>query len=793
MLRLARLWEGRSLERIWAEGGLLVGCEKPPDIITHVSWDSRLIRPGEGGNLFLALRGLRDGHAFVAEALGRGASAALMEQELPYPGWIVKDTWQALYAWATAWRNAFSYPLVAITGGTGKTWIKEWLYQLLDPGDVVRSPLSFNSRLGIPLSLLSFPTEARLGLVEVAITHADEMPPRASLVRPQYAIWAPITERNVQIFGSIEEFLWAYEPILRGCSWVLAWEDDRLLDREGALPGQWYWIGTSEKAQFRVEKLLGRRIWWRLPGGAKQALELPGDSPIAHQNALIAAAAALLLSLSPSEVAQKVSYLSPLPHRREWLQLDSRRYLLNDSYQGDVASTEEVIDEFVQMPFEKKTVILGGLSPYTPESHERVITRLKAHFPAEAVHLIGREWASYDWGNRYADVESFLRCGRLDGEAILLKGGYKYRLFEKVLPVLLGRTVGPILRVDLAAVQANLRRLRAELPARTRVVAVLKAEAYGQGGAVISAFLARQGVAGAAVAFIPEGLALRKAGFTLPVWVFYPDAYVSRDAVEAGLEMAVGTWQALYAWGGHTPIHIEIDTGMGRMGFLPEELGSLLDYLRAHPEVQVRGVFSHLACPERPDDPLTQRQLRLFDEVVRAVKAEYPEVVASLLSTGGILHLGRKAAYDAVRVGIGLYGAMEGLTEATALYAPILRIQEVPEGQALNYGFSARVGKGMRVATVAIGYGDGILRSWAEGGESRVYLRGKSLRVLPPLNMDLMLVALPVDVGAAEGELVEIWGPMQPLRIFARACQTIPYEVLVRLSHRIRRIYEWGT
>lgn len=793
MLRLARPWEGRFLEGIWAEAGLLVRAEKPPETITHVSWDSRLIRAGEGGNLFLALRSLRDGHDFVEEALARGASAALMEKHQPYSGWIVKDTWQALYAWATAWRNALSYPLVAITGGTGKTWIKEWLYQLLDPGEAVRSPLSFNSRLGIPLSLLSFSARARAGLVEVAVTHPDEMPPRAALVRPQYAIWAPVTERNIQTFGSIDELLLAYEPILRGCSWILAWEDDRLLDREGTLPGQWYWIGTSEKAQFRVEKRRGRWVWWRLPEGEEQALELPDESPVTQQNALIAAAAALLLSLTPSEVEQKVSYLSPLPHRREWLQLDSRRYLLNDSYQGDVASAESLIEEFAQIPFEKKVVILGGLSPYTPESHERVVVRLKAYFPSEAVHLIGKEWEPYEWGNRYANVEDFLREGLLDGEAILLKGGYRYRLFEKVLPVLLGRTVGPILRVDLAAVQANLRQLRAHLPAHTRVIAVLKAEAYGQGGSVISAFLARQGVAGAAVAFIPEGLALRKAGFTLPVWVFYPDAYVSREAVEAGLEMAVGTWQTLHTWGGRTPIHIEIDTGMGRMGFLPEEVGRLLEYLKAHPEVRVGGVFSHLACPERPDDPLTQRQLRLFDEVVRALKAEYPDVVASLLSTGGILHLGQKAAYDAVRVGIGLYGAVEGLTEATALYAPILRIQEMPEGQAFNYGFSARVEKGMRVATVAIGYGDGILRSWAEGGDARVYLRGQPLRVLRPLNMDLMLAALPSDILAAEGDLVEIWGPMQPLRIFAQACQTIPYEVLVRLSHRIRRIYEWGT
>jgi alanine racemase len=229
------------------------------------------------------------------------------------------------------------------------------------------------------------------------------------------------------------------------------------------------------------------------------------------------------------------------------------------------------------------------------------------------------------------------------------------------------------------------------------------------------------------------------------------------------------------------------------MGFPPEEVGEVLDYLRAHPEVRVVGVFSHLALPEQPENALTQRQLRIFEEVVRAFKAAYPEVVASLLSTGGILHLGRRAAYDAVRVGIGLYGAVEGLTEATALYAPILRLWEAPQETWLNYGFSAQVEAGTRIATIAIGYGDGLLRSWAQSPEARVYLRGQPLRVLPPLNMDLMLAALPPNLPAAEGDLVEIWGPTQPLRIFAQKCQSIPYEVLVRLSARIRRIYEWGT
>jgi alanine racemase len=467
--------------------------------------------------------------------------------------------------------------------------------------------------------------------------------------------------------------------------------------------------------------------------------------------------------------------------------------LLNDSYHGDVTSTLDTIEEFAQLPFQRKSVILAGLSPYRPEAHAVLLPVLRSHFRKEEVHLIGPEWANESWGRRYEDVQTFLREGRLEGEAILLKGGHRYRLFEKVLPVLLGRTVSPILRIDLAAMQENLRRLRQHLPSETRVIAVLKAEAYGQGGAVIGAFLERQGVAGAAVAFIPEGLALRKAGFSRPILVFYPDAYVAGAPVEAGLEMAVGTWNALKTWGGHTPIHIEVDTGMGRMGFRPEEVGLVLEYLASHPEVVVKGLFSHLAKADDPTHPLTIQQVRAFDTIVRAVKAHHPMISASLLSTSGIRTLGQEAAYDAVRVGIGLYGPLEGLVEATALYVPIIRIAEVPITSAMNYDFAAQVAAGTRIATVAIGYGDGLLRSWAAQGEACVYLNGKPARVLPPLNMDLLLIALPPDVHPHEGELVEIWGPTRSLCTFAQACGTIPYEILVRLSGRIRRTYEWGT
>ncbi len=790
MLELGRSWTSAELHHIWEAARLWRSTSDFPEQVRWLAWDTRLMRRGAGpGGLFIALRAYRNGHVYIEEALARGAKGILAEEPVAGPHILVHSTRQALYSWAVAYRQTLPYPIVAITGYRGKTWVKEWLVQLLEGWSLARSPGSFNSWLGIPLSLLSFAPVGDIGLVEVAVSEPGEMAARAALVQPQFGILTPLLNEFPTGFSCLESFLAELRPLLASCMWTVCWErpDGALA---AILPGCLS-VGESEQANFRVLAQQGPLIRWRWPDGTEDTLELPSADRMSYQNSLLAVAAAYLLGLPKPLIQERLPRLSPLPHRRQWLQLEDGRLLLNDSYQADLSSTQLLLEEFQQIPFRKKTIILGEIAPYTPQVHEQVQHTLQTQFSDADVHLIGSLWAPEAGGRVYPSAEAFLEQGRIQGEAILLKGGHRTQLYEKVLPALVGRTVSPELVIDLAKVAENLRRLRAQLKPQTKVWAVLKAAAYGQGAAVMGAFLERQGVAGAVVAFGPEALVLRKAAFTRRILVLYPEAWPSPAYTENGLEVAVGTWSALRLWAGRVPIHLEIDTGMGRMGFLPEEVGAVLDYLQGVPGKEVRGLFSHLAYAENPADPRTQQQLAAFDAVLRQVRELYPAVEAHLLNTTGILHLGREAAYDGVRVGIGLYGAVPGLVEATALYAPILRLQRLDAKQAFNYGFRSQA-TGW-IATLALGYGDGLLRSWAEQPSASVYVKGEAAPLLPPLNMDVMLISLPASVSVQEGDLVEIWGPTRSLQAFAAACQTIPYEILVRLSSRVRRQYHWGT
>lgn len=790
MLELGKSWLGEELQGLWEKAGVWRSAYGAPERVSSIAWDTRLMAGFcMPDTLFVALRAFRDGHYYGKEAIARGAKVLLVEQPTEGPHILVSSTRQALYAWATAYREALSYPLVAIAGYVGKTWVKEWLAQLVEGWRVYRSPGSFNSWLGIPLSLLHFGPVGDVGLVEVAVSKRGEMAARAALVRPQFGILMPVLDEFPAGFSSLEVFLEELGGLFASCAWTLSWER----------PGDWVStylptllvVGESSRADFRVLGRIGVQVHWRWPDGSEDLLVLPSPDKMSYQNSLLAAAAAYLLGLPKALIRERLPWLSPLPHRRQWLQLEDGRLLLNDSYQADVSSTRILLEEFQQMPFQKKSIILGEVAPYTPEAHQQIQQALKTHFSQADVHLIGSLWAKGNGGRVYPSAEAFLEEGEVQGEAILLKGGHRSKLYEKVLPALLGRTVSPELVIDLSKVAENLRRLRARLAPQTKIWAVLKAAAYGQGVAVMGAFLERQGIAGAVVAFGSEALALRKAGFTRRILVLYPEAWPNPAYAESRLEVAVGSWSTLRLWAGRVPIHLEIDTGMGRMGFLPKEIGAVLDYLANLDKKAVQGVFSHLANPSCPADPRTQQQLRTFEEVVRKIWAHYPTVEAHLLSTMGVLHLGDQAGYDGVRIGIGLYGAVEGLVEATALYAPILRIRQLEGVEALNYGFRSQASG--RVATVALGYGDGLLRAWAERGTAQVYIKGEPAKVLPPLNMDVSLISLPASISAQEGDLIEIWGSVRPLRAFAAECQTIPYEILVRLSSRVRRHYQWGT
>lgn len=787
-MKLGRIWRGDELAA--ALGG--EACAGAENIfISQLSWDTRQL--AESDTAFIALRAQRDGHAFVSEAQRRGAVLCIVDTPppVPMPHILVADTWEALHRWAAQWRAALSYPVLALTGSLGKTWVKEWLAYLLE-GErrAVRSPGSYNSRLGVPVSLLSFPPEADLGIVEVGISAPGDMPRLARLVRPTYGILTAMGSTHDESFPSFADKLREKLLLFPGVEWMLAlWQAETIsMLRASALP--LYLVGEGEGKHFSWQREGARIGRWKVPNGREFSIRLPEDSSAAWQNALLAASAAYLLGVPPERIYEKLESLPALQHRLQWIQDGSGRLWLNDTYHSDATSLMVALEELRSSGLHPKVAILTDFSPYTREAHEAAIEHLRPILPESNAHLIGEVFSQMSWGQRYPSVEAFFREAVLPQKGVfLIKGSRRFQL-ERALERLMGYGPAPELHIDWEKVYHNLTRLRARVPAGTRFMGVLKAEAYGSGAPLMASFLQRQGLAYIGVAYTREAIRLREAGIDTPILVFYPGEAPHRLYLEYRLEAAVGSLSALEYWSGEVPLHIEFDTGMGRMGIPYESLEEALAFLKRR-KPMIRGVFSHLAQAEAFDSPFTQKQLERFRQVYDAIKGLYPEALGHLLNTAGILHIGAEAAYDMVRVGIGLYGVGEGLEEATTLTAPILRVSAFSAGERINYGFRSVVPEDAEIATVALGYGDGIPRAWVEKG-AEVYLHGHPCRILPPLNMDLMLITVPKGF-ARVGDTVEVWGPRRSLSQLAQEAGTIPYELLVRLSQRVYRRYSWGS
>ncbi|MCS7297197.1 MAG: alanine racemase [Bacteroidia bacterium] len=785
-MRLGKVWNGEEIAKA-VNGTPLFEAEKVK--ISHISWDTRQL--DRGNVLFIALRAQRDGHTYVEEAFSRGAKMALVERAplSPLPCIVVSDTWKALHQWASKWRACLSYPILALTGSVGKTWIKEWLAYLLEgKKQVHRSPGSFNSRLGIPVSLLSFPAEGDLALIEVGISAPGEMEPLARLIRPTYGMLTPMGKAHDEAFPNFDTKLREKLLLFEEVKWLLALFQPETVDVLRKVKVPLYLIGENES--FYWCRQAPKRGEWYIADKGGIPIALPEDSLVAWQNAILAASAAYLLGVSAEHLQEKLVSLPVLAHRLQWIQDENGRLWLNDTYHADASSVSVAIEELRQTPLEPKVAILTDFSPYTKESHEAAIGMLREFLPPSQIHLIGSVFSEVEgeeW--RYASVESFLREAVLPPKGvILLKGSRRFRL-EEAFSRLTGYGPGPRLQIDWEKVYRNLAALRRHLPPHTRLMGVLKAEAYGGGDLLMASFLQRQGIDSIGVAYTQEALRLREAGIRLPILVFYPGEAPHRLYKDYSLEAAVGTWQAMDYWAGAVPLHIEFDTGMGRMGLPAQDLEKILSFLQER-KAEVRGVFSHLASAETPTHPFTIKQLERFDKIYNTFRQAFPGVIGHILNTAGILCIGERAAYDMVRVGIGLYGIGPGLEEVTRLTAPILRVEAYPTDIPFNYGFRSTLPSDREIVTVGIGYGDGLPRIWAENG-AYVYLHGVPCAVLPPLNMDLMLIAAPKGL-AHVGEQVEIWGSHRSLSTLAKEAKTIPYELLVRLSKRVRRVYSWG-
>ncbi|MCC8063136.1 MAG: alanine racemase [Rikenellaceae bacterium] len=772
--------------------------------VTAVATDSRnhIARPAD--TLFAALSGpSHDGHQYIGELYRRGVRSFLTgyvpdnaAQAMPGATFVtVPDTLEALQALAAYHRSQYNGTVAAVTGSNGKTVVKEWIAQLWPEkaGKLLRSPRSYNSQLGVALSLLMIEGDEQLVVIEAGISQPGEMERLEAMIRPQIGILTNIGGAHSENFNSDEQKLDEKLKLFRGAEALIYHADSPLIARH-------------------VKKYCGQEPA-RLHGWT--ATEM-GDITAhfgdyaSRENASHVAALYKLLGIAPKPFTE----LQPVAMRLELREGILGSTVINDSYNSDLTSLGIALDYLDHNAGERpKALILSDIlqTSLRPEELYRQVTALVGEHGigdftgigpniGSAAHhflnLLGPEHAHF-----YATTDDFLRHTdkeRFAGQYILIKGSRTFG-FERISRLLEKRTHTTTLEVNLTALADNLGHFRAMLKPETRVMVMVKAHSYGTGSGEIAAMLQHEGVDYLAVAFADEGIALREAGIHLPIVVLNSDPGSFAVMADYDLEPEIYSFASLRNYAAEmrsrgitgASIHLKMDTGMHRLGFVPGDLPELCTLLKAKPGVKVRSIFSHLAASEDPaEDEFTRKQIALFDKMSRTVIDALgdPSILRHICNSAGIARF-PEAHFDMVRLGVGLYGIENPeLQVAATLKTQIVQIKELDNGDTVGYNRRGVVGGPTRTATIPIGYADGMDRGLGRGA-GHVCIRGVLCPTIGNICMDTCMVDISALPEAAEGDEVVIFGEKPTVREVAQVLGTISYEVLTSVSARIKRIY----
>lgn len=808
----------RSIADIVGAADFLPGEAADRPIVRYV-YDSRLVHGGAQA-LFVALAGpTRDGHAFLGDAFQRGVRAFLVREgtpvELPPAATLLRvaDPLQALQQLAAFHRTQFRGPVVGITGSNGKTIVKEWLTRLLEREVLVwASPGSFNSQLGVPLALLGLHERHQVALIEAGISHPGEMGKLAAMIQPTLGVLTHFGDAHAENFPNRTARLAEKLQLFTSCTAVIA--SNQLPELGTQLQQPILHIGQGNTGHWVVEDATGTQNGWDFAvrvAADRTAFHLPVPGSAALENAALTIATANHLGLSMAKLPAAVAQLAPVELRAEWITANPEVTVLNDAYNADATSVRQALALLAADTSQhRKHVVLTDLARESAD-----VTATQAELLREAVALFGREQVTLigprfqqlavSSKNRvasYANVSELLSTfnyANYRNATVLLKGARKFGL-ERLVPFLTRTAAASALRVNLTALRHNLSVVRSHLPAETGVIAMLKAEAYGTGGWQVARSLAQEGIAMLGVAYTGEGIQLRERGLRVPILVLSPDPATLEHLPRYRLTPAVGNsdlLQQLAALNTPLALHLEFNTGMARLGFEPDEARSVLAQLSNAPQLTVSGVFSHLAAAEDPaHDAFTQQQLTTFGRIAEEIRAAHPAATRHVLNSGGILRW-PSSAYEAVRPGLALYGLapvpeLQGaLTEVAALHSQIVHVREAPAGTSVGYGRTVLTHP-TRLATVPLGYADGLPRALGYG-RGAALLHEQRCPIVGSVCMDLLMLDIGHLPQAQVGDEVVFFGrqggAFQSVREVAEAAGTIPYEILVGISQRIRRLY----
>ena len=798
--------------------------------------DSRFLSPASD-TVFVAIKGDRhDGHMFIEDLINKGVKSFIVNKEWfktrNYLGQkaqfeVVADSTKALQEIAKKHREAFSFPVVGITGSNGKTIVKEWLSSILQQRfSLVKSPRSYNSQIGVPLSVWQINKNHDLGIFEAGISLPAEMQNLQNIIQPQIGIFTNIGTAHSEGFRSIKQKITEKLRLFRNSKTLIYCQDYDVLNEEikiflKAVNPSIELIAWSinQKGSTQIEVLKKRdftelRIYWN---GEEQDLRIPFTDDASIENSIHCFFAASVLLKNEKDILKTIqdgiNGLKPVAMRLELKEGINNCFLIDDTYNNDFGGLVMALNFMNQHHINrKKSVILSDVlqSGLKDADLYKKINNLLVGSGIEKVIGIGpkisKNASQFKEIECFENTEDFLENGKINSfknELILVKG-VRHFLFENIINQLINKVHGTVFEINLDAITHNLNYYKSRVQPETKIMAMVKASAYGSGSTEIASLLQYHLVDYLAVAYTDEGVELRQNGIELPILVLNPHPDTFAKLLDYNLEPEIYSLNNLTDFCAflddidegsvEIKVHLKIETGMNRLGFVEKEMDALNQVLATDKRLKVASVFSHLAAADsKKHKEFTLQQIKTFQRLSKQIidNLDYKPLMHIANSAGIITY--PEARFDMVRLGIGLYGV--GATESVqnelmtvgTLKTKISQIKDVKKGETVGYGRIGKPERDSKIATIAIGYADGFDRHLS-GGKGKVWVNGTLCPTVGNVCMDMTMIDI-TDVKAKEGDAVEIFGANHPIFEMSKTLNTIPYEILTKIGNRVKRVF----
>jgi alanine racemase len=803
---------------IGATGNIITDCT----ISVLVTDSRRIINPA--ASLFFALSNRRDGHLFIADAYTAGIRNFVVNHQpdtiMPDANFlIVKDVLTALQELAAYHRKQFNIPVIGITGSNGKTIVKEWLYQLICPEkNIVRNPKSYNSQIGVPLSVWQMNAAHNLGIFEAGISTINEMDKLEAIIQPTIGVLTHIGTAHDEGFESRDEKIKEKLKLFKNCKQII-YNYDQLIDHKDELKSRdcFTWSRKFDLADLYVfsETTISGRYYLRAVY-KKEEIEclVPFRDEASIENAIVCWATMLAMGYNASDADERIEKLSAVSMRLELKHGINDCSVIDDSYNSDIQSLEIALNFLDQQnQHQKKTLILSDIYQSGLEQnalYKQVAQMIK---DKQVDRFIGvgtalnehKDCFNLPDMHFYNDTTSLLKDLtklHLRQETILIKGSRSFE-FERVSRALVQKAHETVLEINLNTLLSNLNFYKAKLNPGVKLMAMVKAFSYGSGTFEVANILQYNKVDYLAVAYTDEGIALREAGITLPIMVLNPEPLAYDKLTANKLEPVIysfGLLDEFVKYAQETdiveyPVHIKIDSGMHRVGFEDYEVDTLCDLLEVNDYVHIQSVYSHLAASDAEQhDLFTLRQIGIFEKACTQIEDTLGyKVIKHISNTSGIIRW-PTAQYDMVRLGIGLYGVDaavspddSGLKPIATLKTTVSQVKKILADETIGYNRNGSLKADGKIATVRIGYADGYRRAFGNG-VGKMLVNGVLVPTVGNVSMDMCML----DVSAAEvkeGDEVIVFNEQLRIEELAQQIGTIPYEILTNVSERVKRVY----